>query len=48
MVEIKPRYVTAEEVRAVSAKDVIYAKGAEALIKRGVWILIDPNTPRGD
>lgn len=39
IMELKPRIVTAEEIKAVSLADPIYAAGAQAMLKRGLWIL---------
>ncbi|HJK78895.1 MAG TPA: hypothetical protein O0Y06_08035 [Methanocorpusculum sp.] len=38
--------VTRDQIRALSAKDAIYAAGAELMIRRGLWVLKDENVPQ--
>lgn len=38
--------VTGEQIRALSAKDAIYAAGAEIMLRRGLWKLRDNEVPQ--
>lgn len=36
-----PRKVTAEQIRAVSAIDPLYAAGVQVFLQRGLWVIVD-------
>lgn len=38
--------VTTEQIRALSAKDSIYAAGAEIMLRRGLWKLRNNDVPQ--
>jgi len=35
----KPRIVTPEQIRAVSAIDPLYAAGVQVFLRRGIWVV---------
>ena len=43
----EPSNVTGEQIRALSAKDAIYAAGAEIMLRRGLWKLKDDEVLQG-
>lgn len=38
--------VTGDQLRALSAKDAIYAAGAKIMLRRGLWKLRDNEVPQ--